>query len=47
MEYGSSENMYMAYETLMNIEGAITTLLERTANIHSVDDFISCVTTNR
>ena len=41
MEYGSSENMYMVYETLKNIEGVITTLLERTANIHSVDDFIS------
>ena len=41
MEYGSSENLAMVYETLTNIARAITTLQERTASVSSADDFIS------
>ena len=41
MEYGSSENLAMVYETLTNIARAITTLQERTASVRSADDFIS------
>ena len=41
MEFESSEKMAMVYETLKNIETAITRLQERTVQIHTVDDFLS------
>lgn len=40
MEYGSSENLAMVYETLKNIDTAIVRLQERTVQVHSVDDFL-------
>ena len=39
MEFGSTEQMQMVYETLVNIDIAITRLQERTVQIHTVDDF--------
>lgn len=41
MEFESSEKLAMVYETLKNIETAITRLQERTVQIHTVDDFLS------
>ena len=40
MEFESSEKLQMVYETLNNIEIAITRLQERTVQIHTVDDFL-------
>ena len=40
MEFESTERLQMAYETLKNIETAITRLQERTVQIHTVDDFL-------
>ena len=40
MELESSEKVAMVYETLKNIETAITRLQERTVQIHTVDDFL-------
>ena len=40
MELESSEKLQMVYETLNNIEIAITRLQERTVQIHTVDDFL-------
>ena len=40
MEFESSEKQAMVYETLKNIETAITRLQERTVQIHTVDDFL-------
>lgn len=40
MEFESTEKLQMVYETLKNIETAITRLQERTVQIHSVDDFL-------
>ena len=41
MELESTEKLAMVYETLKNIEIAITRLQERTVQIHTVDDFLS------
>ena len=41
MELESTEKLAMVYETLKNIETAITRLQERTVQIHTVDDFLS------
>lgn len=40
MEFESTEKQAMVYETLKNIETAITRLQERTVQIHTVDDFL-------
>ena len=40
MEFESTEQMQMVYETLNNISLAITRLEERSLNIHSVDDYL-------
>ena len=40
MEFESTEKFQMIYETLKNIDTAITRLQERTAQIHTVDDFL-------
>ena len=40
MEFESSEHSQMVYETLKNIDIAITRLQERTEQIHTVDDFL-------
>ena len=40
MEFKSTEKLQMVYETLKNIETAITRLQERTVQIHTVDDFL-------
>lgn len=40
MEFESSEKQAMVYETLKNIETAITWLQERTVQIHTVNDFL-------
>ncbi|MBO4801379.1 MAG: DUF86 domain-containing protein [Bacteroidaceae bacterium] len=40
MEFESIEQMQMVYETLKNIDIAITRLQERTVQIHTVDDFL-------
>jgi uncharacterized protein with HEPN domain len=40
MEFESTEQSQMVYETLNNIEAAITRLQERTVQIHNADDFI-------
>ena len=40
MEFESTEQIQMVYETLKNIDIAITRLLERTEQIHTVDDFL-------
>ena len=40
MEFESTEKLQMVYDTLKNIETAITRLQERTVQIHTVDDFL-------
>jgi len=40
MEFESTEKLQMVYETLKNIETAITRLQERTVQIHTVDNFL-------
>ncbi len=40
MEFESTEKLAMVYETLKNIETAITRLQERTVQIHTADDFL-------
>jgi len=40
MEFESTEKLQMVYETLKNIETAITRLQERTVLIHTADDFL-------
>ena len=40
MEFKSTEKQAMVYETLKNIETAITRLQERTVQIHTADDFL-------
>lgn len=40
MEFESTEKQAMVYETLKNIETAITRLQERTVQIHTVNDFL-------
>lgn len=40
MEFESTEKLAMVYETLKNIDMAITRLQERTVQIHTVDDFL-------
>ena len=40
MELESTDKLQMVYETLKNIETAITRLQERTVQIHTVDDFL-------
>ena len=40
MEFESTEKLQMVYETLKNIETAITRLQERTVQIHTADDFL-------
>lgn len=40
MEFESTEQMQMVYETLNNIKIAITRLEERSLNINSVDDYL-------
>jgi len=40
MEFESTEKLQMIYETLKNIEIAITRLQERTVQIHTADDFL-------
>ena len=41
MEYGSTENIALVYDTLKNIDSAISKLLERSKGIHSVDDYLT------
>ena len=40
MELESTDNTEMVYETLKNINTAITRLQERSIDIHSVDDYL-------
>ena len=40
MELESTDNIEMVYETLKNINTAITRLQERSIDIHSVDDYL-------
>lgn len=40
MEFESTEKLAMVYETLKNIETAITRLQERTVQIHTAEDFL-------
>lgn len=40
MEFESTDQAQMVYETLNNIDIAITRLQERTVQIHTVDDFL-------
>lgn len=40
MEFESTEQVQMVYETLNNINVAITRLEERSMGIHSVDDYL-------
>lgn len=40
MEFESTEKLQMVYETLKNIETAITRLQERTVQIHTANDFL-------
>ena len=40
MESKSTEQVQLVYETLKNIDLAITRLQERTVQIHAVDDFL-------
>ena len=39
MEYEYSENEAMVYETLRNIEDSVTTLMERTTQVRTAEDF--------
>ena len=41
MEFESIEQTQMVYETLKNINAAITRLEERSLNIHSVNDYLT------
>ena len=41
MEFESTEQVQMVYETLSNINLAITRLEERSLNIHSVQDYLT------
>ena len=41
MEFESTDNIAMVYETLKNIETAINRLLERSKEIHSVNDYLT------
>lgn len=41
MEFESTEQIQMVFETLNNIKMAIERLEERSENIHSVDDYLS------
>jgi uncharacterized protein with HEPN domain len=40
MEFESTDNAAMVYETLKNIDIAITRLLDRSTDIHSVNDYL-------
>jgi len=40
MEFESTEKLQMVFETLKNIEMAITRLQERTVQIHTANDFL-------
>jgi len=40
MEFESTDNIAMVYETLKNINIAITRLQERSTDIHSVNDYL-------
>ena len=40
MEFESTDNIAMVYETLKNIEIAINRLQERSTGIHSVNDYL-------
>ena len=40
MELESTDNIEMVYETLKNINTAITRLQERSTDIHSVNDYL-------
>ena len=40
MEFESTDNIAMVYETLKNIDTAITRLQERSLEIHSVNDYL-------
>ena len=41
MEFESTDNIAMVYETLKNIDTAITRLQERSLEIHSVNDYLT------
>ena len=41
MEFESTDNIAMVYETLKNIDSAITRLQERSLEIHSVNDYLT------
>lgn len=41
MEFESTDNIAMVYETLKNIDTAITKLQERSLEIHSVNDYLT------
>ena len=41
MEFESTDNIAMVYETLKNIDTAITRLQERSIEIHSVNDYLT------
>ena len=41
MEFESTDNIAMVYETLKNINTAITRLQERSLEIHSVNDYLT------
>ena len=44
MEFKSTDNIAMVYETLKNIDTAITRLQERSMDIHSVNDYLTSPT---
>ena len=41
MEFESTDNIAIVYETLKNIDTAITRLQERSLEIHSVNDYLT------
>ena len=41
MEFESTDNIAMVYDTLKNIDTAITRLQERSLEIHSVNDYLT------
>lgn len=41
MEFKSTDNIAMVYETLKNIDTAITRLQERSMDIHTVNDYLT------
>lgn len=41
MEFESTDNIAMVYDTLKNIDTAITRLQERSIEIHSVNDYLT------